>query len=434
MDKKDRRINRIQNTAIIALTLSALILLMQTPLFGSLSDLTADRIFESLFEKPTAAENESQTTLSAFATPVHLLYSNAYAHFGKDALTVLDSDFASLSPYLSQALSSASSASPVEEDAFLQILQDVGFYCDFTADIPLSVLSASFGVSNAAQPDIAVRRLFLCPGSGSTASLYLADSSGSCYHFSTKIESADITDLLNEQSGSTAYLAALLPEEYDALSPYTLIFTEPAQRNVLSASNPLADADYYNLLRLAEFNPHTENRYTESSGTTVVRESDSSLFIETDGTVVYQGGTAEQDSLYEVHTQSDNTPTVVEATAAAQKLVNSLLKSEEVVSQLYFSEISAGNNGYSVSFDYTVNGTPIRFADGSHAASVTISGQSITAFRIHFRTYSVTDETALLLPLQQALAIAKSGFENAEPVICYVDSGADSVCPCWVAD
>ena len=78
-----------------------------------------------------------------------------------------------------------------------------------------------------------------------------------------------------------------------------------------------------------------------------------------------------------------------------------------------------------------MDGTPLRFSDGTHAASVTIEGQSITGFTLHCRTYTLSDSPALLLPVRQAAAIAASRYPSAELRVCYDDRGADTVGVSW---
>ena len=70
-------------------------------------------------------------------------------------------------------------------------------------------------------------------------------------------------------------------------------------------------------------------------------------------------------------------------------------------------------------------GTPIRFADGSHAAEVRIEGQSITAFSLRLRRYTLTERDSLLLPL---------ALSGCELTVAYIDSYGDSVGASWIAD
>lgn len=92
---------------------------------------------------------------------------------------------------------------------------------------------------------------------------------------------------------------------------------------------------------------------------------------------------------------------MLEAVAGAQRLAFTLLRDVSGDAELYLSEIDSSNKRFTVSFDYAVGGTPLRFSDGSHAATVTIEGQTITEFSLHCRSYTLSDSPALLLPIRQ---------------------------------
>ncbi len=74
----------------------------------------------------------------------------------------------------------------------------------------------------------------------------------------------------------------------------------------------------------------------------------------------------------------------------------------------------------------------MRYADGGCAAEATLSGRSVEALTLRFRQYASTGETALLLPLKQALAVA-SQTPGVELAVGYVDSGTECA-PHWLAD
>jgi len=432
MNKKAKPIDRVQNALIILLTVSALFLLSQTALFGSLSAKSPEQIFDRFFGAEISETADSSAALSNLAAPMQILFINDFSRFGQTSVTVRSSVFESISPLLSDALSSASSPVSVSEADFFSALQECGIYCDFTISLPLSILENALGIESQIKTDHFVRRALLFPD-GQDVKLYLVDDTGLCTLYATTVAGRAVTELLDAQSDNGAYLCAQLPDEFVGLSPYTLIVSEQPQLYALSAVNPLAEADLSDLLRAAEFNPHTENRYTESSGTVVIREGDSSLRIAQDGTVTYQGSSAEPNSLYHVAAQGAK-PTALETMRAIQAFASSFLQNKTGSAALCLSSMVSTAAGYRVYLDYAVNGTPIFFADGSHAAAFTVSGNTITAFSLHFRSYGLTDEAALILPLQQAFAIAQSSYENAEPRIYYVDSGTSIVFPGWIAE
>ena len=237
-------------------------------------------------------------------------------------------------------------------------------------------------------------------------------------------------EFLSSLEGTATGFAFTEGNAYDGLSPFTLIMGEPTARYLLSASSSLT-SDLSELLRLAEFNPHTENRYTESSGTTVVREAYGTLRITADGTVSYRSGNAEAGALYTVSTDH-SVASLTESVAAAQRLASTLLQKSGGAASLYLSGIKENAKGRTVTLDYVISGTPLRFADGSHAVSVTVEGRSITAFSLHFRSYTLTDVPALVLPIRQAAAIARKNHAGSELSVFYVDSGAESVGVSWL--
>ena len=429
MDKKSALINRLQNIAIILLSLSAAFLLLKTPLFGTFADQTLPELAGNLFSAEPPPGGETEVELSGLTAPVRVVYTGDYTRCGSDALTMAEDGFSRAGSLLGEALGSAGAMVPSTEEAFLAALEKTGIYYDFTAGLPLEILCDTLGTSVPISHAVFVRRALLCSG-GDTASLYLLDQNGTCYAFSTALRGAVLAEFLSSLEGTGADFAFTEGDAYDALSPFTLIMGEPTQRYLLSASGSLT-ADLSELLRLAEFNPHTENRYTESSGTTVVREAYGTLRITADGTVTYRSGSAEAGALYTVPTDR-SVASLTESVAAAQRLASTLLQKSGGAASLYLSGVEENAKGCTVTLDYVIGGTPLRFADGSHAVSVTVEGRSITAFSLHFRSYALTDIPALLLPIRQAAAIARKNHAGSELAAFYVDSGADSVGVSWL--
>ena len=100
---------------------------------------------------------------------------------------------------------------------------------------------------------------------------------------------------------------------------------------------------------------------------------------------------------------------------------------------LYLSAATFEGERCEISFDLMANGTPIRFSDGSHAVTVAIEGQVVTSFSLKARSYTLTEDTTLLLPFAQAAAIARV-WEGTELFVAYIDTGAESVLPTWIAE
>lgn len=429
--RKDRPLlSHLQNAAIALLTLSAVFLLTQTPLFGDFAGKTPYELAQDWLSSDPMLTETVTVDASDLALPVRVVFTNEYARFGLDAVTTADAGFEQAGAFFREALGSAGEASPCRESDFLAALQNSGIYLDLEAETPLALLCEILGAAAPESELLHIRRLLLTP-TESGAILYLEDGESGFFSFPTAGDAYALNEALAALDGNGTDFAFSLPGDFSQLSPYTLVFSEPKQRNMLSAVNALSDKAAF--LRLAEFNPHTENSYTDSSGNTVIREVYGTLRLQPDGTAAYQGDSAEAGSLYYVTSAAPGRPTMSEAAAAAQKLVFTLLRDSCGDAALYLSGVESGSKRYTVTFDYVVDGTPLHFSDGGHAASVTIEGQSITAFSLRCRSYTVSDSPSLLLPIRQAAAIALSRYLSAELHVCYEDRGADTVNASWFA-
>ena len=381
MDKKAKLLDRLQNLAIAVLSLSFLFLLVQTPLFGDAGDTTIASTVRGWFTDRQTSAAEEPDSLAALTVPVRIVQSNDFIRSG----------------------------------------------------LPLEVLSARLGVQSPTARQLDVRRCLLSLDGEDTATLYLQDTRQGVYRFSTAVSASSVKDYLESQDGGNADFARSLGEEYASLSPYTLVFDSVSARRELSAANALSDYPSEELLRRAEFNPHTKDRYVESSGTEVVIEGQRKLYLHTDGMLSYSGGAAEDGSLFAVAAADAAHISRAELCAAARGLIGALTQGRIGDAALFLSGIESDDDGATVFFDYMAGGTPIRFADGSHAAEVRIEGQSITAFSLRLRRYTLTERDSLLLPLALSRAIAQR-YPGCELTVAYIDSYDDSVGASWIAD
>ena len=193
----------------------------------------------------------------------------------------------------------------------------------------------------------------------------------------------------------------------------------------LTISIPLADAD--RLLTALDFNPNTQYRYVDASGTEVVREGDRTLRIHTDGTITYAGGTNPLSAV------PDDPPTLSDAVSTANSLLHSLLPTNSDA-ELYLESVRQIGETTTLRFGYQAGGVPIRFSDGESAAEITMVGQMISNLTFRVRQYTLEGTDSLLLPLRQALAIHASAHAGSELFIGYTDSGTGTVNAGWLAE
>lgn len=416
----------LQSLTIVLLTISAALLLVQTPLFGENGELLG--WLSATEQTPSAAP----AATAAASAPVRMLFTGEYARVGYDAVTTLGDEFESAGTLLGEAIGSAYGAESAAESAFLRALNAQGICFDFTTGLPLELIASWLGVAAPQRGQLdAVRRCLLCADDERVV-LWVQDEKMGLRRFSTALGAAALRNYLSAAEGAGVELAADLSGDYEKLSPYTVVYADAAARPVLSAS--ATEQTTASLLSTAEFNAHTASRYYESdTGALVVVQSLRVLRIGAEGTVSYQGGTAEPGSLYYVPAD-DAAPTVFAQVSAARALLNALCGDAVGDASLYVSGYTRRTNGCTVTFDYMAQGTPIRLSGGAHAASVTIEGQTITEFSLRLRQYAATEDETLLLPMPLSAAIAAAHNEGSELIIAYVDGGGDTVSAAYLAE
>ena len=423
MEDNARRSRRdlIQNIAIVALSLSAVLLFAQSQIYN----LISHRGSLSGPISGTAAELSAQQ--SPLTAPVRVAVTGAYARYGA-ILTTDAEDFSELGLLLKESLGSAGAMVPCQERDFLAALESAGVYYDFLSPLPLSVLSALTGGDGSASEETARQLVLSVQG----AAVRLCTWDGADTYRSCLIPSVSAEDLM-QITNNCAFGAAIfamdqaeLSPDYGLVAPCSLLLEELPVLPVLSAANPLSSTDQ--LLTALGFNPSTKNRYTDSGGTEIIRETDRSLQVEPDGTVVYKSS---GDALSV--SAAGGEPTALEAATGVFALLRSLLGDSPGEASLYLEEIRQSGERTTLRFCYQVDGVPIRFSDGAAAAEATLSGTSVTELSLRFRQYTDSGETSLLLPQRQALAIAAATRQGAELSVCYADGGA-SVSAQWVAE
>ena len=230
----------------------------------------------------------------------------------------------------------------------------------------------------------------LSAGADGSVQLYLWDGADAVFTSavpSTSLSSETLTESVS-QSGLAgvffAYEDAEADARYGALFPLSILPAELPELPVLSASTPLSDTD--RLLVSFGFNANTRERYTENDGTEVITEveADRSLHIRPSGEITYRSGT---EATLEISAQEE-VPTPAEAVLGASILLEQLTEDRSGEARLYLESVSQSGDTTQLLFGYQIDGVPIRFSDGGHAAEITLSGTSVTRLTLRFRQYS----------------------------------------------
>ncbi len=422
-EQRRNRRNVVQNLIITLLSLSALALFTQTQLYSL--DLAAG------YEE---AAGPSQTLGAALAgeplaAPVRAAVTGPYGRYGSVALTTGDDAFADpLGRRLLEALGSARDYTACAPQDFLQALKGPSLYYDFLEPLPLSVLAALLGGGEDVSPreDLAARRLLIAPQQSGTA-LYLWDGASVCFRAATAVSADSLNQVISRyELGNALFAMDGAGGGEEALDPCSLLPSESPALPVFTLGDPLSGKD--RLLSALGFNPRSRTRHTQSNGTELIMDGDRTLRIQPDNSVLFQSG---QEPRFRVEAAGE-LPTAREAALGAGSLVDGLLSAVSGEARPYLQSIRRTGSVTVLRYGYQAGGVPIRFQDGGFAAEVTLTGAAVTSLTLRFRQYLLSEETSLLLPLPQALAVAAAG-PGKELSIGYVERGGECQA-CWLSD
>lgn len=420
-EKKRSRRDFIQNITITLLSLLAVVLFVRTQTYGrSLFALS------SLGNPTPASGAVVAESTDRFSAPVRVAVSGSYGRYGSITLTTASDSFVPLGNLLGEALRSLQSYAESSEAELLEALEHPSVYYDFLHALPLSVL-AGF-VDSSGDDTLSARRLVLAEPEGNGVMLYLQDDAGRCLRCITALSGQDLENVIGQYEQGSAVFAFDTVQTYGeyAVQPLSLFLTEPELPLLDSAARSAAPSQ---VLSALGFNPHTQTRWTETSGTEVIVDGDRTLRIRSDGTVDYQSGGSTALQV----TAGGELLTPWEAASDVSTLLSALLP-EGCEAQLYLRSISRSGASMTLNFDYQYSGIPIHFSDGSTAARVTLSGTAVSSITFTARQYTAEDEPALLLPLQQAMAVAAQKAPERELFIGYADYGTEQTAPQWLSE
>lgn len=421
-----KRRNRLQNIAIALLAVSAAGLFVQSQLYNL--NLRPDTGYLSgLFSSGSIRKDQSVSGLTDLSVPVRVAVTGAYGRWADLALTTADEDFAKPGNLLMEALGSAGAMRGCGVEEFRSALRagaDYGgsVYFDFDNALPLSVLAGLVGAGWNGE-DLSARRVLIQAREGAVR-LFAWDGESVCFTCPTALPAQSVGELVAEYPLGSAWFAFDQPESDGNVSPFSLFSDQFAPPVNLSVSGVIADSDA--VLEALSFNPHTNSRYPEPSGAEVVVEGDRNLRVYPDGEIAYQGGggTLRIASAGEV-------PTETEAVVGVFQLLSGLLPAQSGAN-LFLQEFRSGESSVTLRFGYQYGGLPIRFADGGSAAEVTLEGSAVVRLTLRMRQYAPGESEGPLLPLAQALSIARA-WPGRELAARYVDGGSSAAVQ-WLAE
>ncbi|MBE6995823.1 MAG: hypothetical protein E7429_03725 [Ruminococcaceae bacterium] len=414
-----------QNIAITLLSLSAVVLFVQSQFYH----LGANSGFFDLFSAPAAQSTQETPASTTLSAPVQVAVTGVYGRYGSVAATTADEAFKPLAQLLGAALQTAEATSSVNEQAFLDAAQTASVFYDFRTALPLPVLA---GMIDAASNLSAPARQVILSAAESGVELFFWDGDARYLKCSTALSVQELEDVLNDYELGNARFAMDLADTVPAaqtLAPCALLPDAVPALPLLSSTIPYA-SENAQLLSALHFNPNTKFRYTDAGGTEFIEENGRTLHLRPDGTVYYQDNTDYAELRIDT---AGAEPTLTECVTGTATLLRSLLGSTAGEASLCLNRIDQTQNTAVLTFDYQAYGVPIRFSDGDSAATVTLTGSTVSELTLRLRQYTSAGGTSLLLPLQQMLALAEK-----EPLsdlsIGYADTGSGTVSAGWLLD
>ena len=394
----------IQNITITFLALLSLFLFSRTQFFqlgaaagsGTWQRLTAP-VSDQISDAPAS------DTLSA---PVRAAVTGEYGRYGSISLTTDSESFTPIKTLLREVLGSARSRTDSSAAAFRSALGKPSVYCDFLEPLPVSYLADLMGIT--AESELSVRTLAAAEQNGQVV-LLLWDGGSRYYQCVTAVQPSTLTEVLDHfELGVTAFAFEDLSGYGQHLAPLSLFPDPLPELPQLTVTESTVSTE--TLLSVLGFNPHTNSRYTDAGGAEVVVEGDRVIRISGSGTFSYTSGGEKVLSVE----SAGGLPTPREAVSGVLELLDQLIPEGDA--RLYLQKWQQSETETFLTFGYQSGGVPIRFADGSAAAEVTLSGNAIATLSLRPRQYSAA-RTA-----------------GAELSIGYADTGVYPLSAVWLTD
>lgn len=407
-------VDRLQNVALVVLSLSAVFLLLS---FFHLRGGWTARFQTLLAVRPAAGGQEEASGVGELLAAPHIMVTSdsEYGRCGRLYTPAGDALLEQMLPLFGEALGSADQVGAAADQTLRAGLGKSSLYLDLTVELPLEVVAAWLGERTVF--DRAVRAMALTTEGRDTAVLYLCGGEGEIFRYFTALPASAVEALTESVSPNGSLFA--YETNYAPLAPYTVLVREAEGLPQVRSELP-ATYSSYRLLTALDFNAHTNSRYAEPGGTEVVMDGRRTLRIGPEGTVTYDSG--EEDA--------GGRGGALEALRAAGSLAAALTGGVDA-SPLYLRRLEEREDGYLVGFQYQVEGVPVRFPDEADALTVLVRGAGIAEFTCRCRTYVPEEEASVLLPPIMAAAIA-SLYPEGELSLGYVDSGSGRLHADWL--
>ena len=333
---------------------------------------------------------EAQSIQSA-AQPMTISIRNSSGrHTAQWDFAALDAAYETLGRLLGQALETAEPFSTTRQFLLTQALTCPSVCFDYGFALP-AVLTASWLDTDLAQETPDSTRYILALEEEQVW-LYLQGTT--CYRTATRVDPAEFSAVVEQFPADGSQFAF---EVQSHLAPLSILpGAVPAVRAAETRS--LCSSRYIETLANdLGFNPYDESRYTDSANVTHFSEPGGSLQISADGQIRFAATTDR------ITASGGSLENLVEK---ARSLLSLAVDSGTTGARLYLSGVSRTEEQTVCSFDYVLNGIPVRWYDGP-GAEVTFDGQTVTGLQVKAVSFAARGQDQQLLPPVQAAAVLK---------------------------
>ena len=418
----DRRrvLDWLRHALVALLLISALFLLRRTGYYAGIRSLlsSAPAGGESAgTDEPAAAD----ASVGVKCVAVTVCGPEGGARYGVAYDPAAEGLLRRFSVDLGEALGSADDPAECTEDALRARLAESCVCFHFADPIPLGLLAGWLGtdMAGAAAGDSAA---FLCLSAArDTTTLCYRTPEGACFTCATaaKPEALRVRTLDYPPNGARYAWETERLGDGDAL----LLSGAPQPAVLKSAVALPAGAERDALLSAVGMNSFVASSYTESDGTVVYVNDETTLRLSPGGTATFRRGAAD----------AHGRDTMAAAVETAWRLIERSVGQSSGDGTLYFAGIrrNEARQSWTVLADYMADGIPVRLAAG-HAAEIEVRYEAVVQAQLQFRRFTRTEERTALLPWLQAAAIAQA--QGSEPALIYADAGDATECMWVIAD
>lgn len=418
MTSKEQIFSLLRKVLIAALIASAVFLTLRTGWFSAYGERRGAAAAAVGGAAETAASMEAAAALRPRAVLVTAPDGGRTATAWDGETTLLA--FRQFSALLGEALGSAGTPEGVSEAVFRAGLDNPGVLIDLGAVYPLSLLSdwVGTGGGGAAERSADILYLYLTENA---AALSFRDPDGGWYSCATAAQPEALESRIGDFRAGGAAFFAFEDGRLEGVEPYTVVTETLPEITAVSSVSARDGVDVETLMGAFGLNSYLASSYYDADGALVLMEDGRTLRLGADGTLTYRDSAPEAAG-------TAGTVTVVNK---AVRLARGSAGVTAGDADLVFAGVEEAEGAYTVRFDYSVNGIPVRQNTGS-AVEVVVSDGIVRRASAVLRRYARTEAQETVLSMYRAAAVA-AARGGGTPELIYEDLG-DRVQCVWVND